>query len=264
MAPPPQNLWPRVFGAVDLTSVSDHTIRPVLYLHETHRIAGDRADDFEAAWREHAEAIASQDDMRVLWFMHHAHGTGPSYTVVTVTGLRDGGAWERLARAFEGGGPPGRWARAVDAMRHDHVAKLLAPVGWSALQEVDLTTIGASAGHDQTVYMEDTVSPFAGKLDAYIEAAGTLYARNTIGKRMAEGTSLLELRGAFRTLVGTNAGREVILWQRVVRPQLLERLLTREVGPEHRGPGTWMHDALAYRDRWESRLLRTAAWSPLD
>jgi hypothetical protein len=40
--------------------------------------------------------------------------------------------------------------------------------------------------------------------------------------------------------------------------------LTREVPAERRGPGTWMNDALAYRDQWESRLLRTAAWSPLD
>jgi hypothetical protein len=29
-----------------------------------------------------------------------------------------------------------------------------------------------------------------------------------------------------------------------------------------RAPGTWMHDALSLRDRWESKLLRTATWSP--
>jgi len=236
----------------------------VLYLHETHTVAGARADEFEAAWREHASAVASTDDIRLLWFMHHAHGAGPSYTVVTVTGLRDGGSWERLARAYESGGAPGEWARRVDTMRNEHVAKLIAPVPWSELQDVDLTNVPAAGDHAETLYMEDTVSPFAGKLDQYIEAAGTLYARDTIGKRMAEGTSLLELRGAFRTLVGPEAGRQVILWQRVVRPALLERLLTREVGPEHRGPGTWMHDALQFRDRWASRLLRTAAWSPLD
>jgi len=237
----------------------------MLYLHETHRIAGERAEDFEAAWRVHANAISSSDDMRVLWYLHQAHGTGPSYTVVTVTALRDGAAWERLAHAFESGGPPHDWALETDAMRHGHTSKILAPVTWSAFQDLDLGRVPAEAEErPQALYMEDTVSPFPGKLDAYLEAAGTLYARDTIGKRMAEGTSLLELRGAFRTIVGPNAGREVILWQRVIRPQLLERLLTREVGPEHRGPGTWMHDALAFRDTWESRLLRTAAWSPLD
>jgi hypothetical protein len=29
-----------------------------------------------------------------------------------------------------------------------------------------------------------------------------------------------------------------------------------------RAPGTWMHDALQLRDRWESKLLRTTTWSP--
>ena len=28
-------------------------------------------------------------------------------------------------------------------------------------------------------------------------------------------------------------------------------------------PGTWMNDALALRDPWESRLLRTTRWLPL-
>ena len=236
----------------------------MLYLHETHAVAGTKAEEFEAAWKVHAEALAGTDDARLLWFMHHAHGTGPSYTVVTVTGLRDGGAWERLARAFEGGGAPGGWARQVDAMRREHSSKILAPVGWSAMQEVDLSSVEASAEHATTLYMEDTVSPFPGKLDEYIRAAGTLYARDTIGKRMAEGTSLLELRGAFRTIAGPNSGREVVLWQRALRPEKIPTLLTQEILPEHRAPGTWMHDALEFRDRWQSRLLRTASWSPLD
>lgn len=237
----------------------------MLYLHETHRLAGERAEDFEAAWRVHADALAETKDMRVLWYLHQAHGSGPSYTVVTITALRDGGSWERLAHALEDGGPAGEWAREADALRRAHTSKLLAPLPWSALQEIDLAAIdGSGEERAQRLYMEDSVSPFPGRLSDYIEAAGTLYADGTIAKRMAEGTSLLELRGAFRTLVGPNAGREVVLWQRVVRPELLERLLTREVPAEQRGPGTWMHDALEYRDRWESRLLRTAAWSPLD
>jgi hypothetical protein len=40
-------------------------------------------------------------------------------------------------------------------------------------------------------------------------------------------------------------------------------LLTTDIPEEMRAPGTWMHDALALRDRWESKLLRTSPWSPL-
>ena len=64
-------------------------------------------------------------------------------------------------------------------------------------------------------------------------------------------------------MFGAGPEREVVLWQRVARPELLPPLLSREVPAEHRAPGTWMHDALEVRDRWESRLLRVAPWSPL-
>ena len=188
--------------------------------------------------------IAKGDDARVLWFFHQAHGTGPSYTVVTVTALAGGAAWEWHAARLESGDLRS-WSRALDALRHG---------SWSK----------DGSERPLALYMEDTVHPYAGKLDEYLAAASTLYARDTIGKRMAEGTSLLDLRGCFRTITGAHAGHEVILWQRVARPELLTPLLTREVPPERRGPGTWMNDALAYRDEWESRLLRTAAWSPLD
>ena len=236
----------------------------MLFLHETHRVRGPQADDFEAAWQEQLETIAKGDDARLLWFFHQAHGTGPSYTVVTVTALADGAAWERHAARLENGDLRS-WAREIDAMRHDSLSKVLSPVAWSAMQEVDMASVPADGSERAlALYMEDTVHPYAGKLDEYLHAASTLYARDTIGKRIADGTGLLDLRGCFRTIIGAHAGREVILWQRVVRPELLTPLLTREVPAERRGPGTWMNDALAYRDEWESRLLRTAAWSPLD
>ena len=54
-----------------------------------------------------------------------------------------------------------------------------------------------------------------------------------------------------------------MLWQKLVQPRGLRPLLTSEVPAEFKRPGSWMHDALELRDRWESKLLRAAAWSPL-
>jgi len=237
----------------------------MLYLHETHRVAGERADEFDAVYRDRIlPALAASDDARLLWYLHQTHGTGASYTVIAVTALRDGGAWEQLARRYADGDLREE-ARSLEAMGRDSETKLLVPVDWSALQEVDLTSVPVGAvAHEPAIYMEDTAWPDPGKLDAYLQAAGTLYARDTIARRLADGTGLLDLRAAFRTLAGAHAGREVVLWQRVVRPEMLTTLFTREVPPEYRVPGTWMHDALTFRDRWESRLLRTAPWSPLD
>jgi acyl-CoA dehydrogenase len=38
-----------------------------------------------------------------------------------------------------------------------------------------------------------------------------------------------------------------VLWQKVVQPKLVTALLTREVPPEYKQPGGWMHDALELR-----------------
>jgi hypothetical protein len=77
------------------------------------------------------------------------------------------------------------------------------------------------------------------------------------------GTAILRVEAAFRTAFGSGRRREVVLWQRIVQPKALVPLLTREVPERLRAPGSWMHDALALRDQWESRLLRALPWSPL-
>jgi hypothetical protein len=110
--------------------------------------------------------------------------------------------------------------------------------------------------------MEDTAHPFRGRLDDYLAKAGTLYVA-TLERAASTARGILELVGAFVPAFGTGPHREVVLWQRARQPEALLALLSREVPPEHRAPGTWMHDALDVRDRWDSRLLRTTAWSPL-
>ena len=144
------------------------------------------------------------------------------------------------------------------------VATVLAPVSWSPLQEVDFETVPTDAEpRDQHLFMEDTAWPHRDRFEDYLTQAGTQYAGQlTEGAR--KGSSLLKLVAAFQPLWGAGRRRQVVLWQRVTRPDRLLGLLQNEVPAEYRAPGTWMHDALELRDRWESRLLRTAPWSPLN
>lgn len=236
----------------------------MLFLHEVHTVAGAKEDEFEAAFRDGwMPLLAKGEDARLLWYFNHAHGSGPSYNVVTVTAVRDGAAWEDLARRIQRGDLR-EWASDVDRLRHDAVAKVLLPVPWSAIQEVDLAGIPAGGvEHEPTLFMEDTVWPYEGKLDEYIEAAGTLYAQGTVARHSRPGQSLLEIQACFQTAFGAGLRREIVLVQKILRPDFLLGLLTREIPPEHRAPGTWMHDGLAFRDRWASKLLRTSTWSPL-
>jgi hypothetical protein len=232
----------------------------MIFLHEIHEVVGTREGEFEAAFREGwMPLLAKGEDARLLYFLHHAHGTGVSYNAVTITVVRDGAAWERLAKRVESG-DLSDWARGVDRLRHDVTAKILVPLPWSPLQRVELDEVPSSGDeHDLTVFLEDTVVPYEGQLDLYIERSGSHYARE-----MGEAASrrMLSVEGGFRTAFGSHRRREVVLWQKVVNPQWLVPLITREMPPELNQPGSWMHDALELRDRWESKLLRTARWSP--
>jgi hypothetical protein len=202
--------------------------------------------------------LGTGDDARLLWYANHAHGTGPAYTVVTMTAIRDGAAWERLALRIQKGDLR-HWMRDLDRLRHDVDAKLLVSLAWSPLKDVELTDVPTDGRqHELTLYMEDTMWPFPDKFGEYIDRCGEVYS-----KSLDHPNPLLSIEAAFQPALGSQRRREVALMQRIHDPQALLRLLQSEISPEHRGPGTWMHDALELRDRWTSRLLRTSSWSPL-
>jgi hypothetical protein len=235
----------------------------VLLLHQVHRVRGAREDAFDDAYREeYLPALATSEGSRLLWYLRLAHGSGQAYTVVTITGCRDAVAWAELAERVRGG-DLAAWSARVDALRHACDAKVVQPVPWSPLQDIDLTTVPVGGEtHRNSLFMEDTAWPFAGGLQAYLDKAGTLYD-HTLSSQKEEGTGIIELEAAFQPVYGTHTTTEVILWQRVVNHKALTWMLANDLPPEASAPGTWLHDALEVRDRWESRLLRSAAWSPL-
>jgi hypothetical protein len=233
----------------------------MLLLHEVHTVAGRHEDEFEARFRDGwLPALAATDEARLLYYLKLAHGTGRAYQHVSITALRDGNAYETLARRVQQGDLR-PWAADVDRLRHEVKGKLLLQVDWSPMRTLDLATIPTDGReHDAVLYMEDSAWPYEAKLDTYLEAARTHYAPSL--EQQTE-RSLLTLLGVFQAALGAPRRREIVLWQRVDFPERLPALFTRELPPHVKGPGTWMHDALDVRDDWESRLLRSASWSPL-
>jgi hypothetical protein len=233
----------------------------MLLLHEVHTVAGAREDEFEALFRDqYVSALAQTDDARLGWFLRLAFGTARAYQVTTITVFADGAAYERLARRVQTGDLR-TWAADVDGCRHEVRGKILLPVEWSPVQEIDLAGVPVDGTeHEPALFMEDSAWPHVGKLDEYLEAARTHYAPSL---EVRTERSLLELEAVYQAALGSPRRREVVLWQRVVAPERLPGLFTRDLPPEVKQPGTWMHDALRVRDDWESRLLRTATWSPL-
>ena len=231
-----------------------------LFLHEVHRVRGLCEDEFEAHYRDRwMPALIDgpdRDDARLLWYAHQAHGSGPAYRIVTITGVADGAAYQRLLERVATGDLRS-WARDLDGLQHDSVGKVLLALPWSPLASVDLHSVPVEAAeHDLTLYMEDTGWPHA-PLDDYTAFWGEVYAP------MLERSALLRIEACFQTAHGAGRRPEAILLQKVVSHEGLLRLLETETRPELRQPGMFMHDALQVRDQWESRLLRTSAWSPL-
>ena len=232
----------------------------MLFVHEVHRVRGRQEDAFEAAYRDELmPALAKEDDARLLWYLNHADGSGPAYNVVTITAVRDGAAWERLGQRLQRGDLRG-WLRQTDELRHGATARVLRPVEWSPLQEVDFATVPAAAGeHALSIYMEDTGWPTAA-LDDYVGFWGETYYPMLTSRPPAE--RLLDVEIVYEPAFGAGRRKEATLMQKVVDPTRLQFLLMHETAPEYKAPGTFMHDAVNYRDEWESKLLRTSSWSP--
>ena len=233
----------------------------MLFIHETHRVDGRHEDDFDAAYREGwMPTLASGDDARLLWYAHHAHGSGVSYNVVTVTGVTDAAAWGRLDERVRRGDLRG-WMRGVDGLRHDVKGKILVPVHWSPLQEIDLAGVPTDGTeHETSLFMEDTGWPYS-SLDDYIQCWYDIYYEPM--QRVPADMQLLDIQACFQVAHGSYQRREAVLWQKIRDHARLVGLLSHDFPPEHRRPGSYMYDALQYRDQWESRLLRTSRWSPL-
>jgi hypothetical protein len=235
----------------------------MLFVHEVHKVVGKKDEEFEAAYREGwMPMLAKDDDARLLWYMNHAHGSGVSYQVVTITGVRDGAAWERLARRVQSGDLQD-WAREVDTYRHDVTGKTLLPVYWSRIQEVDFAQVPTDgAEHELSLFMEDTGWPYV-PIDDYIKMWDELYSQPITKHAENTGTVTIDIQACFQVAHGTGLRREAMLWQKIGDPATVLHLLTSDLAPEMRQPGTYMHDSLDYRDQWESKLLRTSKWSPL-
>jgi hypothetical protein len=99
----------------------------MLLLHEVHEVFGARELEFEAAIRDGwMPAVADRDDARLLYFLHHAHGTAP----------RTRGDPPRCATVRRGWsqrvlvGDLNAWSRDVDRLRHEVTAKILV-LPWS-------------------------------------------------------------------------------------------------------------------------------------
>ena len=227
----------------------------MLYLHETHEVVGGKMNDFERAVRDQwMPLVEGEGTAKLLWFWHHTHGTGPSYHAISLTAVRDWAAWGELVRRSRQEAAWREWYATVWESRREVVSKLLEPTAWSPLQTVDLGAASSQDGAAAALYLHDTGWPYPGNLDAYTSALGSIFYPATHQSRM------ISVEACWTVCPGTGRFHEVVLLQKILDWEAFSRLLTSGERPA-RG-GDWMQEGLKYRDRWESKLLRPATWSP--
>ena len=96
-------------------------------------------------------------------------------------------------------------------LRHDVTGKILLPVYWSPLQEVDLASVptdGAST----------TVEPVHGGHRLAVRAAGRLHpvlGRDLLPAARPRRRRLLDIQACFQVAHGTLQRREAMLWQKI-------------------------------------------------
>lgn len=228
----------------------------MLFLHETHDVAAGRMAEFEQAFQTVWRPLVERDrGARVLWFWELTHGTGASYQAISFTAVRDWAAWGAHAERERTDPALRAWHELVGPLRRDVTAKLVVPTQWSPLQAVDLDTPEPSpTATAPGIYLHDTGWPYPGGLHAYADALGAVYYPQILQTRM------ISITGCFTIAPGTGRHHEAILLQRVEDWDRFTQLLSHgETGAQR---GGWMVEGLKYRDRWESKLLRCARWSP--
>jgi hypothetical protein len=237
----------------------------MLLLHERHEILPGKLEAFEEAVRGGwMPLLARGDDARLLWYWEHVHMSSRAHNVVTWTAIRDAAAWGRLAESMTNGDLAG-WVNEADTIRRDVESNLLATTRWSELKEVDFQSLPVTPEerHDVQMYVEDVVWPPI--LDEYVEFAGEHWYRPA-----AAGTGKVRARitmpAFLQTAHGTGRRPEVYLIQRLLDPieAFVRNLLATDYPPEMKAPDHYFVRGLKVRDQWESRIMRNAAWSPLE
>jgi hypothetical protein len=225
----------------------------MIYVHEVHDVVGGKMDAFGEAMRtEWRPLVEDGDRARVLWFWQLTHGTGASYQAVSITAVRDWATWGAIVddARFRA------WQRRACEVRREVTAKMLLPTAWSPLRvDAELAARPVDRTVDApTMYLHDTGWPFSGKLEEYVEALGSIFYPQTRNARM------ISIAACWTVAAGTGRHHEVVLLQKIEDWEQFSRLLTR--GEQGAQRGGWMEEGLRYRDRWESKLLRCARWSP--
>jgi hypothetical protein len=185
--------------------------------------------------------------------------TNMSYTAVSITAVRDWQSYGILVDRMVNDPAWKEWNRDSWQYRRDVVSKILLTNPLSPLQEVDFNSAWPATDEGTpALYLLDTGWPYLGKMDEYAEALHKVFQAQVAAIQ----PPVITVEAGWRTCPGSGRWHEALVLSKIHNWELLSNIIPYGV-PSTDQPEHWMNEGLKYRDRWESKLLRTESWSPV-
>jgi hypothetical protein len=229
----------------------------MILLHQVHSLRSGAGPEFEELTRDRLLPLSASETAR---FAFYAVPTGAAIhqdEVITMIALKDGDALGRFSERVRTG-DLANTGNQLAALRTDVATRLLKPLDYDPSQ-LRIEDIPASVRLKPAVsYMHDFVPPVIGQNHAYVDMMRERYMALTETE-----LSGVVLRLSWETVWGGGPVPEMFNLSEIRSPSALLQLVGKEIPGEYKQIGSWMWDALGVRDRWTTRLLRSATWSPI-
>jgi hypothetical protein len=207
-----------------------------------------RSVSTRSPWTRPCAPAIADDDARLVWYLYSTHGAGDAYIVTMITALRDGAAWERLARRLRYG-DLADWLLEVDRFTYWSQSTLLVSTEWSPAADLDLDTLSVgSAEHDVRVFREDTL-------------AGPGVERAVSEPKATDGDVLACVAGFRPFFAPAGEAAEVKVLYRVASADSLEDAYASD--SEWNDWTGSLTPTLPVGAHGTTRMLRNVPWSPL-
>ena len=230
----------------------------MLILHQLHRLRPGADEAFETLVRDRwLPAVAAVEGCRLAWFAVPTPAARWSDEVASITRFDDAAAFERFGAAVRAG-ELATLAAEIRTHRTGVETRLMRPLDYDPWSSKGTEVPAAATEGAPVAYMHDFVPPVVGQMNGYVDMMREKYMALT-----DQDLSGVVLRASWQTVAGGGPLPEMFNLSEIRDVDALLNLLTFDIPREYKSMGTWMWEALAVRDQWTTRLLRSSTWSPV-
>lgn len=210
----------------------------MILVQDIHQVIARREVDFETSYREAAHSL-NTDGGRFLWFAWAPHGGGEGYEAVTLSSFSDTDALDRHQERVRYG-DLGEWWASVEAMRYTLHSS-------THVLETDAPTVN-EGDHEPALY----------RLDQLTVSLPLAQARQEVSDIVSrkKGDEILDVMAWWTPLFGDFDRPSVTVLNRIRSDEAFLEAFTDPTKPWDGG----VHGEFVVRR--DTRLLRTARWSP--